>query len=43
MAKNDEMFSMSYEDAKNKYGTGIGNNKMHKPKEMFTKIQAELN
>ena len=43
MAKNDEMFSMSYEDAKNKYGTGIGNNKMFMPKEMFTKKQAELN
>ena len=43
MAKNEEMFSMSYEDAKNKYGTGIGNNKMFMPKEMFTKKQAELN
>ena len=43
MAKNDEMFSMSYEDAKNKYGTGIGNNKMFMPKEMFTKKQEELN
>ena len=43
MAKNDEMFSMSYEDAKNKYGTGIGNNKMFMPKETFTKKQAELN
>ena len=43
MAKNDEMFSMSYEDAKNKYGTGLGNNKMFMPKEMFTKKQEELN
>lgn len=43
MAKNDEMFSMSYEDAKNKYGTGIGNNKMFMPKETFTKKQEELN
>ena len=43
MAKNEEMFSMSYEDAKNKYGTGIGNNKMFMPKETFTKKQAELN
>ena len=43
MAKNEEMFSMSYEDAKNKYGTGIGNNKMFMPKEIFTKKQAELN
>ena len=43
MAKNEEMFSMSYEDAKNKYGTGIGNNKMFMPKEMFTKKQEELN
>lgn len=43
MAKNEEMFSMSYEDAKNKYGTGIGNNKMFMPKEMFNKKQAEYN
>ena len=43
MAKNEEMFSMSYEDARNKYGTGIGNNKMFMPKETFTKKQAELN
>lgn len=43
MAKNEEMFSMSYEDAKNKYGTGIGNNKMFMPKEMFNKKQEELN
>lgn len=43
MAKNEEMFSMSYEDAKNKYGTGLGNNKMFMPKEMFDKKQAEYN
>ena len=43
MAKNEEMFSMSYEDAKNKYGTGLGNNKMFMPKEMFNKKQEELN
>ena len=43
MAKNDEMFSMSYKDAKNKYGTGIGNNKMFMPKDMFDKKQAEYN
>ena len=43
MAKNEEMFSMTYEDAKNKYGTGIGNNKMFMPKETFTKKQEELN
>ena len=43
MAKNEEMFSMSYEDAKNKYGTGIGNNKMFMPKDMFDKKQAEYN
>ena len=43
MAKNEEMFSMSYEDAKNKYGTGVGNNKMFMPKEIFIKKQAELN
>ena len=43
MAKNEEMYSMSYEDARNKYGTGIGNNKMFMPKETFTKKQAEYN
>ena len=43
MAKNEEMFSMSYEDARNKYGTGIGNNKMFMPKETFIKKQEELN
>ena len=43
MAKNEEMYKMSYEDAKNKYGTGIGNNKMFMPKEIFTKKQEELN
>lgn len=43
MAKNEEMFSMSYTDAKNKYGTGIGNNKMFMPKDMFNKKQAEYN
>lgn len=43
MAKNEEMFSMSYEDAKNKYGTGLGNNKMFMPKDMFDKKQAEYN
>ena len=43
MAKNEEMFSMSYKDAKNKYGTGIGNNKMFMSKDMFDKKQAELN
>lgn len=43
MAKNEEMFSMSYKDAKNKYGTGIGNNKMFMPKEIFDKKQAEYN
>lgn len=43
MAKNEEMFSMSYEDAKNKYGTGLGNNKMFMPKEMFDKKQVEYN
>lgn len=43
MAKNEEMFSMSYKDAKNKYGTGIGNNIMFMPKEIFDKKQAEYN
>ena len=43
MAKNEEMFSMSYKDAKNKYGTGLGNNKMFMSKDMFDKKQAEYN
>lgn len=43
MAKNEEMFSMSYKDAKDKYGTGVGNNKMFMPKDMFDKKQAEYN
>ena len=43
MAKREEIFSMYNKDAKNKYETGVGNNKKLMPKEMFTKKQAELN
>lgn len=42
--KDDEMFSMSsYEDAKNKYGTGVGNNKYFMPKSTWEKKKAEYN
>lgn len=44
MAKNEEMYEMpSYEEARNKFGVGVGNNKMFMPKETFTKNQAEYN
>ena len=43
MAKREEIFSMYNKDAKNKYETGVGDNKKLMPKEMFTKKQAELN
>lgn len=43
MAKREEIFSMYNKDAKNKYKTGVGDNKKLMPKEMFTKKQAELN
>lgn len=39
--KDDEMYSMSYEDAKNKYGTGVGNNKYFMPKSTWEKRKAE--
>ena len=41
--KDDEMYSMSYEDAKNKYGTGVGNNKYFMPKSTWEKKKAEYN
>ena len=42
--KDDEMYSMpSYEDAKNKYGTGVGNNKYFMPKHIWEKRRAEYN
>ena len=42
--KDDEMYSMSsYEDAKNKYGTGVGNNKYFMPKSTWEKRKAEYN
>ena len=43
MAKREEIFSMYNKDAKNKYETGVGNNKKLMPKEMFDKKQAEYN
>ena len=43
MAKREEIFSMYNKDAKNKYETGVGNNKKLMPKEMFTNRQTELN
>ena len=43
MAKREEIFSMYNKDAKNKYETGVGNNKKLMPKEMFNKKQAEYN
>lgn len=42
--KDDEMYSVSsYEDAKNKYGTGVGNNKYFMPKSTWEKKKAEYN
>ena len=42
--KDDEMYSMSsYEDAKNKYGTGVGNNKYFMPKSTWENRKAEYN
>ena len=43
MAKREEIFSMYNKDAKNKYETGVGNNKKLMPKEMFDNKQAEYN
>lgn len=42
--KDDEIYSMSsYEDAKNKYGTGVGNNKYFMPKSTWEKRKVEYN
>ena len=41
MAKREEIFSMYNKDAKNKYETGVGDNKKLMPKEMFNKKQEE--
>lgn len=42
--KDDEIYSMSsYEDAKSKYGTGVGNNKYFMPKSTWEKKKAEYN
>ena len=41
--KDDEMFSMSYEDARDKYGKGIGSNKYFMPKSTWEKRKAEYN
>lgn len=43
MAKREEIFSMYNKDAKNKYKTGVGDNKKLMPKDMFNKKQEELN
>lgn len=39
--KDDKTYSTSYEDAKNKDGTGVGNNKRFTPKSIWEKIKAE--
>ena len=39
---NNEMFSMSYEEAKDKYGAGVGNAKYFMSKEDFEKKQKEI-
>lgn len=41
MAKREEIFSMYNKDAKNKYETGVGDNKKLMPKEMFNKKPEE--
>ena len=41
MAKREEIFSMYNKDAKNKYETGVGDNKKLMPKEMFTNKQED--
>ena len=42
MNNNNEMFSMSYEEAKDKYGAGVGNAKYFMSKEDFEKKQKEI-
>lgn len=41
--KDKEMFSLSYDEAKSKYGQGVGNNKYFMSKSDFEKRQKELN
>ena len=41
--KDDEMFSMSYKDAKDKYGAGVGSNKYFMPEADFERAKAERN
>lgn len=41
--KDDEMYSMSYEDARNKFGAGVGSNKYFMSKSDFEKGKAERN
>ena len=41
MAKREEIFSMSNKDTKNKYETGVVDNKKLMPKDMFNKKQEE--
>ena len=41
--KDDEMFSMSYKDARDKYGGGVGNNKYFMSEKDFEKGKARIN
>ena len=41
--KDDEMFSMSYKDARDKYGVGVGNNKYFMSEKDFEKGKARIN
>ena len=41
--KDDEMFSMSYEDARDKYGVGVGNNKYFMSESDFNKGKERIN
>ena len=41
--KDDEMFSMSYKDARDKYGVGVGNNKYFMSEKDFNKGKERIN
>ena len=41
--KDEEMFSMSYKDARDKYGTGVGNNKYFMSEKDFEKGKERIN
>ena len=41
--KDDEMFSMSYKDARDKYGVGVGNNKYFMSEKDFEKGKEKIN